>query len=402
LAVFFLCVCADAADGPSWPRFHGPDGTNKSSDTGLLKKWPEKGPKLLWTAKGIGNGYSSVTIADGMIFTAGNIEKKTVVAAMDLNGKIKWQYENGPAWLRSHPGTRGTPTVDGERLYHQSPLGQLVCLVAKTGKKVWDVNTYKTFGGRKTYWAFAESVLVDGDRVISCPGGAKASVVALNKTTGKVVWTASDTGEANSYATPALVVQDGLRMILTMTGKGFMGVGADDGSVLFRAPFETRHYVNALMPLHHDGHVFLSGGYGTGSKLMKLTVKGKAASVKEVWQSKALDNHHGGVMLVDGRVYGASHGGKWTCLDWKTGKTQWSDKGVGKGSVTMADGMLYMLSEKRKVGLAKPTPKGYGLVSQFEIPDQGKGPSWAHPVVCGGRLYIRHGDFLYAYDLRAK
>ena len=398
LTLFLLCACADAAEGPFWPRFHGLAGDNKSADTGLLKKWAKGGPKLIWTAKGIGNGYSSVSIANGMIFTAGNITKKTVVTAMDFGGKIQWQYKNGPAWTKATPGSRGTPTVDGRRLYHQSPHGQLVCLVAKSGKKIWDLNTYKKFGGRKTYWAFAESVLIDGDRVIVCPGGTEASVVALNKMTGETVWKAKDTGDANSYATPALVVRDGLRMILTMTGKAFIAVNADDGELLLRFPFPTRHDVNALMPLYHDGHVFLSSGYGTGAKLLKLKVQGKTAAVEEVWHSKELANHHGGVLLIDGYVYGATN--KWICLDWKTGKMQWNKQGVGKGSVTFADGMLYTMSEKNKVGLSKPTPEGHELISQFEIPEQGKGPSWAHPVVCGGRLYIRHDGFLYAYDVR--
>ncbi len=400
LIVALSFACADAADGPSWPRFHGPDGYNKSPDTGLLKKWPEAGPKLLWTAKGIGNGYSSVSIGDGTIYTVGNIDKKTVITAMDLDGKVKWRYENGPAWIKSSPGSRGTPTIDGEHLYHQSPHGQLVCLVAKTGKKVWDTNTYKTFGGRKTYWAFAESVLIDGDNAIVCPSGDKASVVALDKMTGKIVWKAKDVDGASGYATPVLVKCGGLRIILTMNGKAFIAVNADGGELLCTFPYPTKHGVNALTPLYHDGCVFISSGYGAGATLLKLNVQGKTASVEKVWSSKDLSNHHGGVMLIDGYVYGAT--GKWVCLDWKTGKTQWSADGVGKGSVTFADGMLYTMSEKRKVGLSKPSPKAHELISQFEIPEQGKGPSWAHPVVCGGRLYIRYDDFLYAYDVKGK
>ena len=405
LALSLPCACnaetkAGADDGPFWPRFHGAAADNKSLDTGLLKKWPEDGPKLIWTAKNIGKGYSSVTIADGTIYTAGDIDEKAIVTAMDLDGKIKWQYDNGPGWTGSYPGSRGTPTIDGERIYHQSAKGQLVCLEAKTGKKIWDTNTNEAFGTRKTYWAFAESVLIDGDNAIICPGGTEASMVAFNKMTGKMVWKTKETGDTHGYATPVLIEQDGLRIILTMTGQALIGVNADGGDLLFRFEFITKHNVNVLIPLYHDGHVLISSGYKNGTKLVKLTVKGKTASVEEVWYAKELANHHGGVMLVDGYIYGSTN--NWVCLDWKTGEVKWDVEGVGKGCVTMADGLLYTMSEKKKVGLAKPSPKGHELISQFELPEQGEGPCWAHPVVCDGRLYIRYDDFLYAYDVKGK
>jgi len=389
-----------ADEGPFWPRFHGPNADNKSTDTGLLKKWPEGGPELIWTTEGIGNGYSGVTIADGTIYTAGDIGENTFVIAMDLDGKIKWKYDNGPKWTRSWGGSRGTPTIDDDRIYHQTAQGQLVCLEAKTGNKIWGINTNETFGTRKTYWAFAESVLIDGDNAIICPGGTEASMVAFNKMTGDVVWKTEETGDHHGYATPVLIEQDGLRIILTMTGQALIGVNADGGDLLFRFEFITKHNVNALMPIYHDGHILISSGYGNGTKLLKLTVKDKTASVEEVWYTKELANHHGGVMLVDGYVYGAT--GKWVCLDWKTGEVKWEVEGVGKGCVSMADGLFYMMNEKKLVGLAKPSPEGHELISQFELPEQGEGRSWAHPVICGGRLYIRYDNFLYAYDVKAK
>jgi hypothetical protein len=195
-------------------------------------------------------------------------------------------------------------------------------------------------------------------------------------------------------------------MILTMTLKAVIGVNADDGDLLFRFENPTKYDVNATMPIYHDGHILISSGYGTtGTTLLKLDVDGKKANVTKVWNSRELDNHHGGLILVDGYVYGAAHdfnGGKWICLDWKTGERQYAEKGVGKGSATCAEGMLYTLSESRAVGLVKATPEGHVLVGEFKIPSQGEGPTWAHPVVRGGRLYIRHGNFLYAYDVRGK
>jgi len=393
-----------AAAGPFWPRFHGPKGDNISTDTGLLKEWPTDGPKLLWTAKGLGHGFASVVIADGLIYTAGNKDDKTMVTALDLEGKTVWQEDNGEAWTGEHPGTRGTPTLDADRLYHESPLGEVVCMEAKTGKRVWSLNILKEFDGQNITWALAESVLIDGDRAICCPGGKKASVVALDKMTGKPVWRAQGTGVPTSYATATVAECQGLRMVLAMNAKALLGVNADNGELLFTHPHETRYDVNATSPIYHGGEVFICSGYGSGAELLKLSVEGRKASVERVWESKELDNHHGGVILLNGYVYGAaqeSNRGGWVCLDWKTGKKMYAERGVGKGSLTYADGLFYCLSEQRDMGLVEATPQALKVISRFKVPSGGQGPSWAHPVVCGGRLYVRHSDQLYAYDVRA-
>ena len=398
---------ACGANSAFWPRFHGPEGDNISADAGLLERWPAGGPKLVWTAKGIGHGFSGVTLANRLIYTAGNIDGKTVVTALDMDGQIRWQAENGKAWTTSHPGTRATPTIDGDVVYHESPLGEVVCLNARTGKRIWGLNILDKFHGENIQWALAESLLVDGDRLICCPGGPETAVVALDKRTGRTVWRSpSAAGDLIGYASPTLAEYKGLRMVLTMTLKALIGVNADTGDLLFRFEHPTKYDINVLKPLYHDGHVFISSGYGTtGSVLLRLNVRGRKAAVSKVWGSRELDNHHGGVVLLGGYLYGAAHNfnhGKWICLDWETGKMQYAERGVGKGSLTCADGMLYTLSEGRTVGLLAPTPKGHRLASEFEIPAGGEGPTWAHPVVCGGRLYIRHSDFLYAYDVRAR
>jgi outer membrane protein assembly factor BamB len=201
---------------------------------------------------------------------------------------------------------------------------------------------------------------------------------------------------------PSLAEYGGLRMVLTMTAKALIGVNADTGDLLFRYPHKTAYDVNALMPIFHNGQIFISSGYGSGSELLKVQVDGDQAAVEKVWSSKDLDNHHGGVLLLDGYLYGSSFRGKWVCLDWKTGETMYSESGVGKGSLTYAEGMLYTLSEKSRMGLVKATPEGHEVISEFRLPQGGEGPSWPHPVVCGGRLYIRHSDYLYVYDVRAK
>ncbi len=408
LVGLFIADAASGADAPCWPRFHGPRGDNISDDTGLLKTWPDAGPKLAWKADGIGYGYSSVTMADGTIYITGNIGDKTVITAMTMEGKKKWQAENGPAWANEQlkKGTRGSVTIDGERLFHQSPWGNIVCLSAKTGEKIWGLNSLKEFEGNLILWALGESLLVDGDHLICCPGGKNASVVAMDKRTGKVVWKAAGSGDDPCYGSSTLGEQQGMRMIFTMTSAALIGVNADNGGeLLFRVPHFARYDVNTFKPIYHDGHVFTTSGYKGGSVKLKLTVDGDKVSVEEAWFSRDLDSHHGGVILLDGYLYGACHNfnsAKWVCLDWKTGEMKWAEKGVGKGSVTCAEGMLYTMSEQREIGLAKATPRSFELVGRFKIPEGGEGPTWAHAVVCGGRLYIRHGDLLYAYDVRAK
>ncbi|HIJ51933.1 MAG TPA: PQQ-binding-like beta-propeller repeat protein [Planctomycetes bacterium] len=385
-----------------WPQFHGPNRDNISTEKGLLKKWPEEGPELLWRSQGLGHGYSTVSIAAGMIYTAGNIEKETVVTALNMDGKVLWQVENGKSWTRDLPGTRGTPTIDGDRLYHESPLGEVVCLKAKTGKKIWGLNILDKFKSKNITWALSESLLVDGDNLICCPGGPQSCMVALNKNTGAVVWKADSTGERAGYATPIVVEYKGLRIIITLTLKGMIGVNADTGELLWHVKHVSYADENVFTPIFHNGQVFIST-IKAGSVKWKINVKDGKASVEELWRSNQLDNHHGGGLLIDGYIYSSSciyNGPKWICLDWETGEKKYVEKGIGKGSLTYADGMLYMLSENRAVGLVRPNPDRYELISSFEIPKGGKGNSWAHPVVCGGRFYIRHGDFLYAYNVR--
>jgi outer membrane protein assembly factor BamB len=394
-----------AAADPSWPRFHGPQGDNTSRETGLAAQWPEQGPRLVWTARGIGRGFAGVTIAGGRIYTAGDVGNELVIFALDMDGRIQWRAVNGAAWKESGPtGARATPTIDGQRLYHENAHDQVVCLDARTGRKVWGVDLAAQLRGQRDGFGRAESLLIDGGRVICCPGGATA-VAALDKHTGRTVWKSPTAGEPAGYASPILAECRGLRMILTMASRSLVGVDADNGRLLWRFEhYSPRYVANCVSPIYHDGRIFISGGYGVGSVLLAIDLKGAKPALEPVWRVKDLDNRHGGVILLEGRAYGASHfskHGQWLSLDWKTGRTLHAERGVGEGSLTCAGGLLYTLSESRNLGLVQPTSAGFRLISRFTIPEGGEGPSWAHPVVCGRRLYIRHGEFLYAYDVGA-
>lgn len=411
-AIFFLSLSlmtlAYAANRDSfWPQFHGPNRDNISTEKGLLKKWPINGPELLWTTRGLGHGFSSISIADGMIYTASSVGKHTVVIALNLDGKILWQVKNGKAWTGAHPGSRSTPTIDGDRLYHQNPLGNLICLDAKSGDIIWQCNVIEKFNSKIPRWALSESLLIDGDHLISCPGGPQTCMVALDKTNGTVIWKAASTGELAGYASPTLFEYKGLRIITTLTSKSMIGVNAETGELLWRIKHETYYDENIMKPIFHDGEIFISTVV-VGSVKWKVNVKDGKASLEEIWRTQQLDNHHGGVILVNDNLYGSgtvrnSFGRSLShllvCLDWKTGRIKYMDKSA-KVSLTYADGMLYALSIDGIMGLVQPTPIGHRLVSYFNIPKGGKGKSWAHPVVCGDRLYIRHGEFLYAYSLK--
>lgn len=406
---------AASALAADWPMFHGLDGENKSAETGLLEAWPEGGPELLWTASGLGGGYSGVSVADGLIYTTGNVDEKSMVFALNLEGEKVWTYANGPSWDKSYEGTRSTPTIDGNRLYDLTPIGNLACLDAKSGKKIWTRNILDDFGGKPPQWALAESVLIDGEKAICCPGGEEASVVALDKMTGETIWTTPSTGHLAGYATAIIFEQDGLRILATMTAKGLLGVNADTGEKLFFFEHPTKYDVTATMPIYHDGRLVISSGYGTtGTTQVKVTVDGDDASVSQVWNSRELDNHHGGIILHEGYLYGSSHGfnrpGKWIVLDWETGELQYIGEGLprldnpdrddnAKGSATYAEGNFYFMTEKGRVALMEANPEGFNIISMFNLPEGGEGPTWAHPVISNGRLYLRHGEFLYCYDI---
>jgi len=394
--------------GSDWPQFHGPRRDNISTETGLMQRWPKDGPKLIWKAKGLGHGFVAGSISGGRLYTVGNIEGKTVITALNLAGKQVWRVRTGPAYKGSYPGARGTPTISAGRLYHLNGTGHIVCLDAATGRRIWGLNILERFDGRNIRWGLAESLLVDGQRVICRPGGEKVIMAALDKDTGKTLWTCTGLDDKPGYAAPILVDCGGLRQVVTITANWAIGVAVDTGKLLWKYPQKVPYEANCITPVYHDGHVVLSGTWGGGATLLKLTVTGQTCKARKVWWSDALDSEHGGIVLIDGYLYGQADGNhkrrRQVCLDFKTGRTMWaSEKLKGKRSATVsaAGGMLYIMTDRGEVALVRPNPKRLDIVSRFDLPKGGKGEAWAHLVICGGRLYIRHGEFLYVYDVRA-
>ena len=433
--VALLLFCSSCgADSPvgggqitelSWTIFSGTNRDNISPETGLLKSWKEGGPPLLWKANGIGStefpGYSSVTVADGRVFTAGNIKTggtdqdahAYVFALNEQTGKEIWRYRNGPAWTDKgkFPGERGTPTIDGNRIYTFSAVGRIACLEAATGKETWAKDLRAEYDAELPTWAYAESPYIDGNKVIIWIGGKKAAVVALNKMTGAPIWTTPGTEQRGNYASMTAFDHAGQRIYVSMNQTGVLAVNAETGKQLFAMPHKTEWDVMATTPYFFDGKLFVTSGYGTGAKLYRLNVSGNTITPEQVWENKNFDNQHGGVVVKDGYVYSATHYYKrqrnWMCINLTDGSVAWEEPGIGMGSVTCADGMLYCMSEREgEVALVKATQEKYEEISRFSLPSQeeggGVGMYWAHPVVVNKKLFLRHGNFLYCYDVAAK
>jgi len=410
--VIFLVLAATCVFAGDWHQFHGPNRDNKSPDTGLLKEWPEGGPARLWEASGIGAGYSTVAIVGDRIYTTGEIDGNCVITSLDLEGNTAWTRANGKAWDGSYPGTRSTPTIVDGLLYHLSGVGNFVCLKAHTGELVWSVDIFERFDGRNTTWGLAESPLVFGNRVVCTPGGEEISMAALDRMTGETVWTCKGGGDRPGYASPILVDCDGLQQIVTVMSESVVGVRAADGKLLWRYPHKVYADENITTPLFHDGYVIVSGCVRKGTTSLDLQVSGDECSVEMQWHNQTLDNKQGGIVLHDGRLYGyaemQARQGPWVCVDFKSGETVFQSAPLEStykyknGCLTYADGMFYLYADNGNMVLARPTDSGFDVTGRLTVEDPGERPTWAHPVVFDGRLYVRYGGKLGVYHVAAR
>jgi outer membrane protein assembly factor BamB len=396
-----LVLSVATIQATDWPQFNGPDRTGRSKETGLLKQWPSSGPAVVWSANGIGGGYGSTAVAGDRVFVQGMRDGSSIITVLNrADGKHLWSKALGRAGDNDQgDGPRGTPTVDGDRIYVLSENGDLMCLKTD-GAEVWKRNILREFKGRQIRWLISESPLVDGAHVIVTPGGPGAGMVKLDKMTGKTIWTSTELSDPAGYSSPIVADVGGVRIYLTFTAGAGVGVRASDGKLMFRYANAANNTANITTPVFHDNKVFFTSAYDTGGGLLQLSAQNGSVAANEIYFTRSMKNHHGGVILVDGYLYGYNDS-ILTCLEFATGKQMWRDRSVGKGSLMYADGHLYLQSENNVVGLAEASPSGYREKGRFEIADKGY-PSWAHPVVSDGRLYIRNQDSLVAYDVKAK
>ncbi len=398
--VFLLAVCAVAlgqANSANWPQWRGPNRDGISKETGLLKQWPAEGPPLVWKAAGAGAGYSSFSIANGRLYTMGLRGEREFVVAFDVaTGKEAWATPNGSAFRNDRgDGPRGTPTVDGDRVYALGGSGDLSVFDARTGRVIWTKNILREFGGRNITWGISESPLIVGDKLLVNPGGPGASVVALNKSDGSLIWKSQSDRAGYSSAIPIQV--NGGTQVVFFTHQRAVGLDLNDGHLLWEYARPANDVANAATPIARANRVFISSDYGTGGGVVEITAEGKA---QEIWFTKDMRNHHSSSVLVGDHLYGFSSA-ILTAMKFDTGEIAWKDRSVGKGSLVYADGRLYCFSENGVMGLVEATPAGYVEKGRFRI-EQGSLPTWTHPVVAGGRLYLRDQDTIYAYDVRQK
>ena len=413
----FLSALAAANALADWPQFRGTNRDAQSAETGLLQRWPSGGPKLAWQVSGLGGGYSSVSIQNGRLFTMGDLGADQFVIALSLDSKtIQWKTRIGPAWTDDrYAGPRGTPTADGELVYAIGTEGDLMALEAATGKVRWTKSLPGDFGGRMmSGWKWAESPLVDGDRLVATPGASSALVVCLEKATGKEIWRtkAGEMGTAGrdgaGYASIVISNGAGVKQYVQLMGRGVVGVRASDGKFLWNYNRVANDTANISTPIISGDFVFSATGYQTGSGLLKLSKAGEGVTATEQYflDGKTFQNHHGGMVLVGGHIYaGQGHRmGLPICIELSTGRKVWGgdirNDGKGSAAVAYADSHLIFRYENGLVMLIEATPTGYKEKGQFQIPS-GSPLSWSYPAIEGGKLFLRDQDRLLVYDIKA-
>ena len=398
-------LVALSAFGADWPQWRGDSRRDHSPDKGLLAQWPQNGPKQVWSFDNAGSGYAGFAISKDSLFTMGLRDGQEFLIAVNAStGKELWSSPAGSKYPNNWgDGPRMTPTVDGDRVFAIGGQGLLICVEAKSGKLIWSKNLVTDLGGQLQDWGYTESPLVVGDIVICTPGGPQGTLAGLDKSSGAVRWRTSGLTDKAQYSSPILIQHDGQPQVVQLVMNRFFGVSPKDGSVLWKKDFPGRVAVIPT-PIYEDGIVYVTAGYGVGCEAVRL---GTNNSIAPLYSNKVMKNHHGGVICVDGYLYGHSDGAGWVCQELKTGKEIWSHKGFGKGSVTYADGKLFCLDERNgDVALVEASTQGWKELSRFKLaPLSSKrspqGGIWPHPVVVNGRLYLRDQELIHCFNVKS-
>lgn len=405
-----MIVCLGLSLKAQVVQWRGPNRDGHFAETGLLKQWPENGPEQILEVKDLGKGWSSPIFADGIIYITGMIDTLDYLSAVDMNGNVKYQVAYGRSWNQSYPDTRCSPVIDGNRIYVQSGTGRVVCIDRETGKENWAVDVDKEYECEYHVWGNSETPLIIDDKVICSPGGSKTSVIALNKMTGEPVWQSKSLGGARAYASATIYENKDFRYILAVIGTDILALVPETGEIAWHYkyfnPEVWKWQDNGLIwtntPIFQNDEIFISMGYDYEAVMLKMGQDGKSVSVK--YKNNTLDNHHGGLILYDGNLYGANwldnNKGNWASMNWENGKIGYEETWGSKGSLVMADDMLYVYNERGSMGLVKPNPNAFEKVSEFKI-KQGAGPHWAHPFIADGKLFMRHGEVLMVYNIKA-
>lgn len=394
LAAFFA-VSINAQEATRW---RGPEGNGNYPDKGLLKSWPGSGPEVLWSFEDLGQGHSSAAIQGGALYVTGMIDGQGYLFRFDLNGKLIYRKDYGPEFTESFYGTRGTPVLVGDKGYLLSGMGRLVCFATASGETLWKKELFSDFDGKNIRWGVNETPVVDGDIIYATPGGKRNNVIALDRHSGKLIWSSAGKGDLSAYCTPLLFEHGGRKILATHSENHLMGLDPKTGDLLWTVSHPNKWFVHANTPIYHNGSLLYFSGYGKGGGLIKLSADG--SSVEQKWYREELDSRMGGAVLVDGKIYtsGDAHR-EWRCVDWNTGEDLWESTDLGKGVVIYADGMLYCYSDRGELAMAKADPSGFKLAGETRV-TLGSEQHWAHPMIHEGVLYLRHGKALIAYKVR--
>ena len=390
-------------------QWRGENRNGIYNETGLLKSWPSGGPQLLWKYEGLGEGHTSVAIANGKVYNTGMHGDRLILYVFDMAGKLLTKKDIGKEWDKNHNGTRSSVCINDGKLYIFSGLGILYCLDETSLNEVWKKDILKEYGGKNLQFGITENPLIVGEKIFITPGGVKHGMVALNKNTGALIWSSPGTGKMSSYCSPLYIGDQSIPMVVTcfegeklhgrVQNNMIVAFNADTGEMLWKHPQPSENDINPNIPIYSDGMIFSITGYRGGAWLFRLKNGGKTAEL--VWHNSEMDNQMGSAIKVGDYVYASGHQNRnWFCVDWKTGKTRYKVRDIGRANVIFADGMLYVYDEdKGTMNLVKPNPEKFELAGSFKV-TLGTGPHWAHPVIHNGVLYIRHGDAMMAYKIQ--
>lgn len=389
-------------------EWRGPNRTGVYPDQNLLKSWPVNGPRHELEIKNIGNGYSTPVIYQNTIFVTGRKDTLDVISAFEMNGQKRWETTYGMAWTRTYPESRCTPTIENNRIYLVSGMGQVVCVDAVSGKLIWTVDANTDFKGEPNKWGIAESAAISDKAVFYVTGGEQTSVIALDKNNGKLLWKTKSLGGTRAYASSVIIEKAGLKLLLAQTANDLIAVDVKNGEIVWSFDLKQYHTgetgkgANTNTPLYYNNEIFVTSGYDHASVMLSLADDGRSVSLK--WTNADFDNHIGGVVKVGDYIYGSNwtgnSSGNWMCVDWQSGKTMYNTKWLNKGSIISADHLLYCYEEKNgNLALVKPVPEKFEVISAFKV-DKGEGPHWAHPAIYDGKLLVRHGESLMIYNIK--
>jgi len=404
--IFLFWVCFLAITSVSaQSQWRGPNRDGIYNETNLLKEWPAEGPKMLWSFEGLGTGQGSVAVSNEKIYVTGipdTLTEEGFLFVFDTKGKMLWKKNYGKEWVGIFPGARSTPTVVGDLIYLESGNGSVHCLNAQNGDKVWEKDFFRDMQADSVQFGYSESLLIDGDVLYCTPGGKTNNVVALNRFNGKKIWSSPAYGEQATYSSPILVNHNGNRLLVNLTATSIIGLNADTGEMYWRIHQFQDNKIHANTPVYSDGKIIISSASrkdSSGLVVLQLSPDGKKADI--LWRNKEFINLMEGFILKDGNIYGSAYlQPKWFCIDLQTGTARYIAKGLGGGPVIYADENFYCYSEKDgEMALAEATPDHFIIISRFKVP-LGTAQHWAHPVIAGKKLYLRHNEALMVYDLK--